>query len=184
MNTGSPCTRGTESSTGHTNSPQSSTNSVLPSNPPPVNNQQPSGKIPAAASSQKAKISFKKWEHTFPIPYQGPFLPSAMPSSPPGMACQSLDRASAQHGWTYLNVCTIGPQKHHYLVVVTAKISQNMKQIISIPTVLILQTDLLGEKKKRKRKRKICSTSPPSSSMPVRSEAAQTCSILLQSVLE
>lgn len=27
-----------------------------------------------------------------------------------------------------------------------------MKQIISIPTVLILQTDLLGEKKKKKKK--------------------------------
>lgn len=104
-----------------------------------------------------------------------------MPSSPSGMACQSLDRASAQHGWTYLNVCTIGPQKHHYLVVVTAKTSQNMKQIISIPTVLILQTDLLGEKKK-KRKRKICLTSPPSSSTSLSREAAQTCSILLHRV--
>lgn len=52
----------------------------------------------AAVSSQKARISFKKWEHTFPIPYQGPFLPSAMPWSPCGMACHSLDRASAQHG--------------------------------------------------------------------------------------
>lgn len=111
-----------------------------------------SDKLTAAASSQKNRLSLEKWDiHSLQFPIRTHFCNQPCPQVPLGRRVKSLDRVSAQHGWTYLNVCTIGTQKHHYFLVVTAKASQNMKQIISIPTVLIFQTDLLRTEKKKKK---------------------------------
>lgn len=118
----------------------------FPSHSTPINNQTSQKQLPVA---QKPGFLFRN----------GTYIPYSSLSGPTFAIKMVLiaQRASAQHSWTYLNVCTIGTQKQHYLVVVTAKASQNMQQIRSIPTVPIFQTDLLG-------KRKICSTSHPSSS--------------------
>lgn len=81
---------------------------MFPINSPPINNQLFSGKLTAAASSQKARLSLKKWDiHSLWVPIRTCFCHQLCPQAPPWTAHQSLERVSTQHSLTYLNVCTI-----------------------------------------------------------------------------
>lgn len=75
-------------------------------------------------SSQEPGLLLKNWTY---FPYNSlPRLAIAISHTLRShWCCTSVSgQDPAQHGWTYLNVCTVGTQKHHYLVVVTAKASK------------------------------------------------------------